>query len=41
MTHPSLEIVHGSPFALRRDGAGHCPVDNTFEEEWVRTLAER
>ena len=33
-----LEIIHGSPFALRRDGAGHCPVDNSFAEEWVTVL---
>ena len=35
MTHSALQIIHGSPFALRHDGAGHCPVDNTFSEAWV------
>ncbi len=38
MTHPSLEIVHGSPFALRHDGSGHDPVDGRFAEEWVTVL---
>ncbi len=38
MTHPSLEIVHGSPFALRHDGSGHDPVDGSFVEEWVTVL---
>ena len=38
MTHSSLQIVNGSPFALRHDGAGHDPTDNTFAEEWVTVL---
>ncbi len=38
MTQQHIEIVHGSPFALRFDGSGHCPVDNTFAEEWVTVL---
>ncbi len=38
MTHPSLEIVHGCPFALRIDGADHDPVDNTYAEGWVTVL---
>ena len=25
MTHQHIEVVHGSPFALRHDGAGHDP----------------
>ena len=38
MTHPPLQIVNGSPLALRRDGSGHDPTDNTFAEEWVTVL---
>ena len=38
MTHSAPQIIHGSPFALRHDGAGHCPVDNTFSEAWVTLL---
>ena len=41
MTQPAemkIEPIHGSPFALRRDGAGHDPADNTFAEEWVTVL---
>ena len=38
MTQQHIEPIHGSPFAIRHDGAGHCPVDNTFAEEWVTVL---
>lgn len=38
MTQQHLEIIHGSPFALRHDGSGHCPVDKTFSEAWVTVL---
>ena len=38
MTQQHLEIIHGGPFALRHDGSGHCPVDNTFSEAWVTVL---
>jgi hypothetical protein len=38
MTQQHLEIIHGSPFALRHDGSGHDPTDNTFAEEWVTVL---
>ena len=38
MTHPSIKPIHGSPFAIRHDGSGHDPTDNTFAEEWTTVL---
>ena len=38
MTHPSIEPIHGSPYAIRHDGSGHDPTDNTFSEEWATVL---
>ena len=38
MIPPPIEPIHGNPFALRIDGAGHDPVDNTYAEGWVTVL---
>ena len=38
MTHSALQIIHGSPFALRFDGSGSDPVDGSFAEAWTTVM---
>ena len=33
-----VQVIHGSAFALRHDGAGHDPVDSTYSDAWCSVL---